>query len=132
MPFFIIPTMALSLNAVPPHETASAAGLQNFLRTMAVAASTSLALTVWGGAQRTAHNELVNVLQPDDAMDVLRGTGMTTEQGRQAIDTLVNQEAITLAVNHTFLVSAVVLFVAAAVVWIAPRPQLDQDGPPAH
>ena len=57
---------------------------------------------------------------------------MSTEQGRQMIDSLVNQEATTIAMNHTFLVTAVVLFVAAAVVWISPRPKLAQAGPPAH
>ena len=132
MPFFIIPTTALSLNAVLPEETASAAGLQNFLRTMAVAVSTSLALTVWSDAERRTHNELANVLQPDATMATLDRMGMSAEQGRQMINGLVNQEATTIAMNHTFLVSAIVLFVAAAVVWISPRPKLTQAGPPAH
>lgn len=132
MPFFIIPTTALSLNAVPPHETASAAGLQNFLRTMAVAVATSLALTVWGDAQRVAHNELANVVQPDQTMATLGAAGMSFEQGRRVVDNLVNQEAITLAMNHTFFITAIVLFVAAAVVWISPKPDLGHGAPPSH
>ncbi|MET0251633.1 MAG: DHA2 family efflux MFS transporter permease subunit [Novosphingobium sp.] len=132
MPFFIIPTTALSLNAVLPHETASAAGLQNFLRTMAVAVATSLSLTVWGDAQRVAHNELANVIQPEATMATLNRGGMGTEQARQVVDLIVTREAITVAVTHTFLVCAIVLFIAAAVVWISPRPKLTPGGPPAH
>ena len=121
MPFFIVPLTALSLNGLRPDETASGAGLQNFLRTMAIAVSTALALTIWGDAQRTAQNDLVGVLDPGETMTKLQGSGFGLEQARQVIGNLVGQEATTLAVDYTFFVTAIVLFVAAAVVWIAPR-----------
>lgn len=54
MPFFMIPLTTLTLASVPPEETASAAGMQSFLRTLAVAISTSLVLTGWGNGQRVA------------------------------------------------------------------------------
>ena len=123
MSFFIIPLTTLSLSAVEPHETASAAGLQNFLRTIAVALATSLALTVWGNAERVSHTELAGVLQPEDAMAKLQAAGMGTEQARQAVGNIVDQEAIMLAVNHTFLITACVLFLAAALVWLSPKPK---------
>jgi DHA2 family multidrug resistance protein len=132
MPFFIIPATTLSLAAVLPQETASAAGLQNFLRTMAIAISTSLGLTFWGDAARSAHNELANVVNPGAMMPVLDEMGMSTEQSRRIIDNLVNREATTIAMNHTFLITAVVLFVAAAIVWISPPAKLAQAGPPSH
>ena len=121
MPFFIVPLTVVSLNGLRPDETASGAGLQNFLRTMAIAVSTALALTVWGDAQRRSHNELAGVINPDQTLATLRSAGMGMEQARQVIGNLVDLEATTLAVDHTFFVTAVVLFVAAAVVWIAPR-----------
>lgn len=121
MPFFIVPLTALSLNGLRPDETASGAGLQNFLRTMAIAVSTALALTVWGDAQRSAQSDLVGVLDPGETMAKLQGAGFGLEQARQVIGNLVGQEATTLAVDYTFFVTAIVLFVAAAVVWIAPR-----------
>lgn len=123
MTFFMIPLTAMSLNSVEPHETASAAGLQNFLRTISVAVATSLALTVWGDAQRVAHNELADVLQPDEAMAKLNAAGMGTEQARQVVGNVVDQEAFMLAVNHTFLVTAIVLFLSAAIIWLAPKPK---------
>jgi DHA2 family multidrug resistance protein len=132
MPFFIVPLTALSLNGMRPEETASAAGLQNFLRTMAIAVSTALALTIWGDAQRTAQSDLVGVIRPDATMTQLQGMGFGTEQARQVIGSIVGQEATTLAVDYTFFVSAIVLFVAAAVVWIAPRAKGPADMSNVH
>ena len=121
MPFFIVPLTALSINGLRPDEVASGAGLQNFLRTMAIAVSTALALTVWGDAQRSSQNDLVGVIRPDQTMTELQNLGFGMEQARQVVGNLVAQEATTLAVDHTFFVTAVALFVAAALVWIAPR-----------
>lgn len=132
MPFFIVPLTVVSLNALRPDETASGAGLQNFVRTMATAVSTALALTVWGDAQRTSHSELAGVINPNETLTTLQNAGMGLEQARQVIGNLVDLEAITLAVDHTFFVTAVVLFVAAAVVWITPRPKGATDVSNVH
>lgn len=121
--FFIIPLTTLSLSAVRPEETASAAGLQNFLRTMAIAISTSLTLTYWGDAQRVARSEIVANLQPDGTVAALATAGMPLEQSRQLIANLADQEALAVAVNQTFFVTAIVLFIAAALVWLSPRPK---------
>lgn len=127
MPFFIIPLTLVSLNGLRPDETATGAGLQNFVRTLAIAVSTAVALTVWGDAQRTSHSDLAGVIHPDEAMRTLQNSGMGLEQARQVIGNLVDLEAMTLAVNHTFFVSAIVLFVAAVAVWIAPRAKDQAD-----
>lgn len=132
MPFFMIPLTTVSLSSVEPRETASAAGLQNFLRTMAIAVSTSLALTIWSSSQRVAQSELVSKIQPADVQDQLAGMGMPAEQARQVIGSIVEQEAVMLAVNHTFMVTAVVLFVAAALVWISPKPKMGVELSAAH
>jgi len=129
MPFFIVPLTSTSLSAVLPDETATAAGLQNFVRTMSIAISASLALTVWGNAQRAAQTDVADVLNPADTLDKLSRVGMDLERSRQIIGGIANHEATMLAVNHTFFVSAVVLFVAAALVWIAPRPNTTGDIP---
>jgi DHA2 family multidrug resistance protein len=123
MPFFMIPLTSVSLAAVKPEEVPSAAGLQNFLRTMAIAVSTSLALTAMGDAQRVSRSELVGKLQPDATVGALSGAGMSVEQGRQMIANIVEQEATMLAVDHTFWITALVLFFAAALVWVSPRPK---------
>jgi DHA2 family multidrug resistance protein len=111
---------------------ASAAGLQSFLRTMAVALATSVSLTIWGDSQRVMQNDIVARLQPADVQNQLANAGFTVEQSRQMIANIVNQEAVTMAVDHTFLVTAGVLFVAAMVVWLGPAPRKKVDISAAH
>ncbi len=132
LPFFFIPLTTLTLGSVLPEETASAAGLQNFVRTMATAVATSLVLTSWGDSQRVSRNDLAAALQPDATQSLLSGIGLGPEQARQMISNLVEQEAIVLAVDHVFFLSGIVLFVAAAIVWIAPKPRADVDTSAAH
>jgi DHA2 family multidrug resistance protein len=132
IPFFIVPLTSVSLGAVRPDEVASASGLQNFLRTMAIAISTSLALTIWGNADRAAQNDLAARLNPGDTLETLNRAGMGLEQSRQIIAGIADKEAMMLAVDHTFFVTAIVLLVAAAVVWISPRPTAQADMSQMH
>jgi len=122
MPFFFIPLTTLVLNAVDPHETASGAGLQAFMRTIAVAVSTSLVLTYWGNQQRVMHNEIANILNPDATVDTLDGLGMSAEAIRGYVNGIVDTQAITVAMNHATVMAAISVFLAAGVLWLAPKP----------
>ena len=128
MPLFMVPLTQLTLSTVDPDEVASAAGLQNFMRTMAVAISTSVVLTIWGDQTRMSTNRIVETLQPDATLATLNQAGMGTEQSRTVIDNLVQQQATTLALDHTFLVAAIVLAVAACAIWFVPRPTRPMSG----
>lgn len=132
LPFFFIPLTTLTLGSVRPEETASAAGLQNFVRTMATAIATSLVLTSWGDSQRVSRNDMANVLQPDQTQSALSSLGFSAEQARQTISNIVEQEAIVMAVDHVFFLSAIILFAAAVIVWIAPKPRANVDTSSAH
>jgi DHA2 family multidrug resistance protein len=132
LPFFFIPLTTLTLGSVLPSETASAAGLQNFVRTMATAIATSLVLTEWGDSQRVSRNEMAGALQPDQTQSLLSGMGFSADQARQTISNIVEQEAIVIAVDHVFFLSAIILFAAAVIVWVAPKPRADVDTSEAH
>ncbi|KMS55897.1 DHA2 family efflux MFS transporter permease subunit [Sphingobium cupriresistens] len=132
LPFFFIPLTTLTLGSVLPSETASAAGLQNFVRTMATAIATSLVLTSWGDSQRVSRNDMADVLQPEQTQSLLSSLGFSSEQARQTISNLVEQEAIVMAVDHVFFMSAMILFAAAVIVWIAPKPRGNVDTSAAH
>ena len=132
MSFFIVPLTTITLSAVHPSETAAAAGMQNFLRTLAIAIATSLVLTLFEDNQRVARSELVSALQPDDVQRTLSGSGFSVEQARQMISGIVDQEATAVAVNHVFWVTACVLFFSAAVIWLSPRPRANIDRSAAH
>ncbi|SCW48641.1 MFS transporter, DHA2 family, multidrug resistance protein [Sphingobium faniae] len=132
MPFFMIPLTTLTLSSVHPSETASAAGMQNFLRTMAIAISTSVVLTAWGDGQRVSRNEMASVLQAGDTQAQLSASGFSVEQTRQIISNIVDQEAAVIAMDYVFFLSMIILFVAAMVVWLAPKPTGKVDMSAAH
>lgn len=124
MSFFMLPLTMISLNAVTPDELASATGIQNFVRTIALGVATALALTYWGNAQQEAHSEIAGNLQPDEAMRTMASAGMTPDQALRTIANLADREAVTMAIDAVFLVTAAVFFLSAAVVWLAPRPKM--------
>ena len=99
---------------------------------MATAVATSLILTTWGDAQRVARSEIVSKLQPDQALRTLSDAGMGMEQARQTISSIVDQEAIVLAVDHSFILTAIILFIAAGVVWLTPKPKGAVDTSAVH
>ena len=130
MPFFFISITAMVINSVDPKETASGAGLQAFLRTISVAVSTSLVLTYWSNQQRVVHNEIADRLNPTAAADALRGIGIGPEGISGYINALVDQQAITVALNNTSIVAAFCLFFSAVVLWIGPKPVMRQQNMP--
>ena len=132
IPFIFIPLTTISLGSVNISETASAAGLQNFMRTMAIAVSTSTVLTIWTNATTVSRDSLVGSIHPDAAQRSLAGLGLGSEQANAYISSLVDKEAITVAINHTFLVAACVLFLSSIVVWIIPRVTPVAPPPGAH
>lgn len=123
MSFFMLPLTTISLGSVRPEETASAAGLQNFVRTLSIGVATALALTMWDDTQQAAHSEITSKLQPAETMAKLEASGFSAEQARMVIARLVEQESVTIAVDYVFLLTAAVFFASAAVIWLAPRPR---------
>jgi DHA2 family multidrug resistance protein len=123
MPFFFIPTNQIALSSVEPHETASAAGLANFLRTLSAAFATSLITTLWDQSATHGRSALVDQLNdPQGTVDRLGSIGLTGDQAVRQIDALTQGQAIMLATDHMMQITMVVFVIAAAVVWIAPKP----------
>ncbi len=121
MSFFMMPLTAISYANVPQHDIASATGLQNSVRTLFVGFMTAAALTIWDNTQQSARVEIAGKLQPGDTLEKLTQGGFSVEQARQVISTLVEKEAVMIAVDYVFVITAVIFFVGAAVVWLAPR-----------
>ena len=126
MPFFFVGTTTLALGAVLPQETASAAGIQNFMRTLSGAFATSISATLWDRETKYAHAELSGLLHPTDAM-MQQGLA-----GRMTLDHLVTTEAVTLATNTVFLGCAAILTFAACFIWLAPKPKPKAAAVPAE
>lgn len=124
MAFFMMPLSMITINSVPPEMMATATGLQNFVRTLAIGVFTALALTIWGDSQQEARGEIVGNLQPDEVMRNLGEAGMSTQQSAGAISFIVDREAITMAMDHVFLITAAIFFISALVIWLAPKARM--------
>lgn len=121
--FFMLPLTTISLGSVAPNEVPNASGLQNFARTLSIGIGTAVAFSLWDNTQQTAHTELAANLQPDQTLSTLESLGMSLDQARIYIESMVQREAVTIALDHVFLLSAVAFFCSAAVVWLVPKPK---------
>lgn len=64
MPMYYIPITGLAMGSVEEHEMASAAGLMNFVRTIAGAFATSLVTTFWQDGRYIVHDQLSSIVDP--------------------------------------------------------------------
>jgi DHA2 family multidrug resistance protein len=123
LPFFFVPLTALALGSVEEHETASAAGLQNFLRTLSGAVATSIVNTAWEDKTSAMHAELVGYVdRTGEAASALTASGMSPDMVRTSLDNLLQGQSVMLATNQLMAVVAAIFVVAACVIWLAPKP----------
>jgi DHA2 family multidrug resistance protein len=121
IPFFIVPLTTIALGAVEPGETASAAGVMSFLRTIAGAVGISVSTTLYNNNAIVARSEIVSNLNSDQTSSSLQAAGFSMEQVRGAIEQMAVQESYATAITQILQLSAVVFVAAAMVIWLAPR-----------
>ena len=122
IPFFFIPGTAITLGSVRPEETASAAGLSNFLRTTSAAFATSIMTTAWDNTATAKRAVLAGRLNGfDQTVSRLVAHGLTPAQASGQIDRMLQIQAVMLSTNEMFFVSAFMFMIAASVVWLAPK-----------
>ena len=132
VPFFFIPLSNIALASVLPQEIASAAGLMNFLRTMAGAIGASIAVTIWDDHAKVARSEMVSSLHVEETQNTLIQSGFSPESTLGIISSLVDKEAITMSANHVFLLFALAFIFAGLIIWLSPKPQRSLQGPAPH
>ncbi|HLY80270.1 MAG TPA: MFS transporter, partial [Caulobacteraceae bacterium] len=125
MPFFFIPTTQISLSSVLPQETASAAGLQNFLRTLSAAFCGALTTTMWDNAASRNHVTMAGALNdPERVQRTMGQLGLTADQALGQIEGLTQSQAVMLATDQMFLIMTAAFAFAACMVWLAPKPNI--------
>jgi len=125
LPFFFIPLTTLGTGALPPWEVPNGAALISFVRTTAGAFGTSIVTTSWEDGASNARVQILNQSGSavQDSLDSLRAGGMSMEQAIRQYEGSLQSQSVMLATDHIFLAIAGLLLVAAASVWIAPRPK---------
>jgi DHA2 family multidrug resistance protein len=116
---FMIPNLTMAMGSVLPQETASAAGLMNFMRTMAIALGTSLWTSVWAN-----HATIIR----DDMVGTLHGTGelipgMDAQFGIRMLERMVDQESVTRSMDQVFFYAVVIFLIGGSLVWLIPKPK---------
>lgn len=132
LPFFFIPLTTIGLGAVEPEETASAAGVMSFMRTMAGAIGTSVSATLYANNATIARSEIVSKLNSDSTSTMLQGNGFSLSGVRSTIEQTVINESYALSINHVFLLTAIVFAGSAVIIWLAPRPTRTVEAGAAH
>lgn len=131
MPFFFMPLIQVSMGAVLPQETASASGLQNFIRTMAGAVATSFVATAWENNASANHAALAPILNDaQGTVDMMTQGGMSHQAALGTLDQMVQGQALMLSTNQIFLGAAIVFTVCAFLAWTLPKPKgpVDMSG----
>jgi MFS transporter, DHA2 family, multidrug resistance protein len=132
MPFFFVPTTQIALSSVLPSETASAAGLSNFLRTTSAAFSGAIVLTFWDNAGTRNHSDIAGSLHDAaQTQATLVHQGLSPAQALGQLDALVQGQAVMLATNQMFFGMVLTFLLAACVVWLAPQPKIFAGQPAA-
>jgi DHA2 family multidrug resistance protein len=122
-PLIVIPLMDMSVSSLPPEDTASGAGQFNFIRTLASAISTASVVAVWINAISVNKAALAGELHnPQAVLERMHAGGFSAGRALHLLDLIVQGQAVMLGTNSTFLIMGVIMLVAAAVVWVAPKP----------
>lgn len=128
MPFFFVPLSGMALSSVAHGETASAAGLMSFARTLSGAFATALITSQWSDRTTMNQTELAGVTDRfGAATSQLGASGFSPEQITTQLTTMVQSQSSLLAVNHIFQGVAAILFASCLVMWLAPKPRRKVD-----
>ena len=95
----------------------------NFLRTLSGAFATSMVTTIWDNQTTRNHAELVGVADRDGSVrDLLSQSGLPPETATQVVDHLVTAQSGMLSTNQVMTGIAAMFIIAAAIIWVAPKP----------
>lgn len=124
-PFFFVPLTSLALASVDEHETASAAGLMSFVRTLSGAIATSIVTTAWEDKTNYLHSELSGLVDSSgEYFRLITETGMSSEMALSLLNNMVTTQSVMLATNEIMLTVSFLLIIAAFAVCIVPKAKL--------
>jgi DHA2 family multidrug resistance protein len=133
MVMFFVPVTGLAMASVRPDEQANAAGLSNFMRTLAGAFATSLIQSGWSNAARANQTELAGAMTNGrHLIDASDAAGLPHDASVNLLSMVVEGQSLMLATLNMFGVIALCLGVAATLIWLVPKPKGPIDTSGAH
>ena len=133
MVMFFVPVTGLAMTSVGPDEQANAAGLSNFMRTLAGAFATSLVQTGWANAARANQTELAGAMPHGNRIvaGMIDG-GMLPDAAVTTLTRIVEHQSVLLATLDMFAVITMVFVFTAVLPWLVPKPKGPIDTSGAH
>jgi len=124
MPFFFISVSGMALASVNTDETASAAGLLNFSRTLLAAFAISVMTTNWESYTVTVYADLVGSIDANgDLFKALSQSGVESNKIYSMMDRLLSAQSLMIATNTIMAIVALAFLLGAIAIWVAPRPR---------
>jgi len=121
MPMYYVPLTGLAMGSVNEEETASAAGLMNFVRTISGAIATSLVTTAWQDRSIIAHARLADSVDPTGQLAASLPQGLNGQFLREMLNNLVTGQSLMLATNGLMMVIAATFTIASICIVLAPK-----------
>ena len=115
------------MSGVSSRELASAAGLSNFLRTIAGSISTAVCIWMWNDRSDYHHGVLIEHITPDSVATAayqgqLAGQGFSEGLSFAYIERVIGIQATTMGANDVFLMLSVLYLMLIPFVWLARPP----------
>jgi DHA2 family multidrug resistance protein len=119
----VIPLIEMSTSSLADKDIANGSGQFNFVRTLASAISTAVVIAAWNNEIKACKDQLVGAMQnTSGVIQAAQRAGMDNEHARAVVDLVTQGQSVMQATNNIFLALGLITLVAAALVWIAPRP----------
>jgi DHA2 family multidrug resistance protein len=124
---FFVPVNQVILSGLPPDKVASASGLANFFRTIAISVATAVSTTLYTHRGIYHHAVLTEHTHTDarataEWLGRIRQLGIRDESVYAALNRLVNGQASTLAINDVFWGFSLIFGLAMIAIWFAKPP----------
>jgi MFS transporter, DHA2 family, multidrug resistance protein len=125
--FFFVPVNQIILSGLPENMVASASGLANFFRTIAMSVATAVSTTLYTHRSIYHHAVLSEHTHQDgrmtsETLSRLQQFGFNGQSGYAALNQLLDMQAGTLAINDVFWIFSLMFAVAMVTIWLAKPP----------
>jgi DHA2 family multidrug resistance protein len=124
---FFVPVNQVILSGLPPDKVASASGLANFFRTIAMSVATAVSTTLYSHRSTYHHAVLAENTHTDaratsEWLDRIQQLGVPDSSAFAALNRIVNSQAATLAINDVFWGFSLIFGFAMLAIWFAKPP----------
>ena len=124
---FLLPLLSIVMSGMENTQIAAASGLSNFLRVLAGAMGSSLAITMWEKREAFHHVRLTESFtalssQAQMVESMQQGLNVSNEQAYGIVATQITQQGFILSASELYYVSALLFLLLIILIWFVKPP----------